>query len=191
MSPDEIRTLVARAQQGDESAIEVIYDTYIDALYRYIRYRVSTPADAEDLTSDLFLNMVKRLPNYRITEAPFEAWLYRIASALIADFYRRAGRRMQIELTERVSDDAPSPEEPLQRRQEVETLRPACLELSEEQQTILFLRFHERRSHKEVARIMGKSVNAVRNAQHRALSRLVALLGTEEKARHYLRGQDG
>jgi RNA polymerase sigma-70 factor (ECF subfamily) len=191
MSPDECQRIIARAQQGDENAVGVIYDTYLDALYRYIRYRVPTTADAEDLTSEVFLSMVKRLPNYRPTGAPFEAWLYRIASTLIADFYRRAGRRRQVELTERLSDGTPTPEEHAQAKQEIERLRRACQELSDEQQTILFLRFHERRSHEEVARILGKSVNAVRNAQHRALARLATLLGSAEKTRHYFRGQDG
>jgi RNA polymerase sigma-70 factor (ECF subfamily) len=191
ISHDEFQQIVARAQQGDENAVGVIYDTYIDALYRYIRYRTPTTADAEDLTTEVFLSMIQRLPTYRPTGAPFEAWLYRMAAALIADFYRRAGRRIHVELSENLSDGTPSPEEHMQAEQEIETLQQACQELNDEQQTILFLRFHERRSHEEVAHILGKSVDAVRNAQHRALSRLATLLGSEEKARHYLRGQDG
>lgn len=168
----------------------MLYDAHIDAIYRYVRFRIPTTADAEDLTAEVFFNMVKRLPDYRSTGAPFTAWLYRIAAALIADFYRRAERRPQTELSEMLFDSGPSPEEQVQQVQELEMLQQVWQELSEEHQTILFLRFRDRKSHEEVAAILGKSVDAVRNAQHRALSRLATLLGSKGKARHYLRGKD-
>lgn len=168
----------------------MLYDAHVDAIYRYVRFRVPTLADAEDLTAEVFLNMVKRLPTYRVTGAPFEAWLYRIAAALIADFYRQLKRRPQAELSEMLHDTKPSPEEQMQQAQDMAMLRQAWQELNTDQQTILFLRFRERKSHEEVAEITGKSVDAVRNAQHRALARLAARLGSEGKARHYLRGQD-
>jgi RNA polymerase sigma-70 factor (ECF subfamily) len=151
---------------------------------------VPRKADAEDLTAEVFLAMVQRLPDYRQTGAPFEAWLYRIASSQIADLYRKAGRRPETELTEWLSDRNPLPEEQVQRQQEIEAARAALQALSEEHQTIVFLRFRERKSHEEVAEILGKSVDAVRSAQYRALSRLADLLGSEGKARHYLRGTD-
>lgn len=190
MSSDEIRQLVTRAQQGDADALGMLYDIHVDAIYRYVRFRVPGVADAEDLAAEVFLNMVKRLPKYRQTGAPFEAWLYRIASTLVADFYRQMKRRPQAELSEMLSGDDPTPEDQVQQEQELSMLMDAWQALNTDQQTILFLRFRERKSHEEVAAITGKSVNAVRNAQHRALGQLAARLGSEGKARHYLRGQD-
>ncbi|HEX3051811.1 MAG TPA: sigma factor-like helix-turn-helix DNA-binding protein, partial [Aggregatilineaceae bacterium] len=61
--------------------------------------------------------------------------------------------------------------------------------LSEEQQTILLLRFVERKSHEEVAQILEKSVRAIATAQHRALKSLAEILGTAKVSRHYLRGK--
>ena len=189
-SDDKLRQLIERAQHGDEDAVATLYETYSEIIYRYVFYRVPTIADAEDLTAEVFLNMVKQLPRYRVTGVPFEAWLYRIAAARVADFYRHSRRRIQVELSETLGDSAPLPEEQLQRQQEIDLLRSALEELGEEHQTILFLRFRERKSHEEVARILGKTVDGVRSAQHRALSRLATLLGSEGKTRHYLRGQD-
>lgn len=188
MSVPHIHQIVNRAQQGDASAVAVLYETYVQAIYRYIAYRVATTADAEDLTAEVFLKMVEGLPRYRFTGAPFEAWLYRIAAARIVDFRRRAQRRPQVALSETMTDGVPLPEEQVQHNQEIETLRSALQQLSDEHQTILILRFIERRSHQEVADILGKSANAIKAAQHRALVQLVALLGSEEKVRHYLRG---
>jgi RNA polymerase sigma-70 factor (ECF subfamily) len=61
--------------------------------------------------------------------------------------------------------------------------------LTDEQQTILILRFVERKSHEEVADILGKSERAVATAQHRALKKLATLLGTSKTTRHYIRGK--
>lgn len=188
MSPAPIESVIQRAQAGDAEAVATLYQTYVQRIFCYILYRVSTTADAEDLTAEVFLKMVEGLPNYRITGAPFEACLYRIAAARIVDFRRRTKRRGQVELSKTLADGKPLPEEQLQRRQEVDTLRQALRQLSDDQQTILILRFIERKSHEQVAAILGRSVTAVRATQHRALVNLTALLGSEEKVRHYLRG---
>jgi RNA polymerase sigma-70 factor (ECF subfamily) len=190
MAPVKIEQVIRRAKKGDAQAITMLYQTYADAIYRYIYYRVPNDTDAEDLTAEVFLRMVEGLPGYQLTGAPFESWLYRIAAARIADFYRRAHRQPQGELSDNLSDHLPQPEEQLQERQEREHLRQVLRRFTTEEQTILLLRFVERKSHREVATIMGKTVSAVKSAQHRALVQLAALLGSEEKVRHYLRGDD-
>jgi RNA polymerase sigma-70 factor, ECF subfamily len=184
----DVPKLVERAQQGHSEAAGGLYQLFAQPIYRYIAYRVPTTADAEDLTTEVFIRMVEGLPNYRRTEVPFEAWLYRIASARVADFYRRTGRQRQTELSDVLADYAPLPEEQVQQEQMFETVREALQQLSPEHQTILIFRFVERKSHEEVAAILKKSVTAVKSAQHRALSQLAALLGSDQKIRHYLRG---
>ena len=47
--------VIERARSGDRSAFADLYDTHVDAVYRYILYRVREPSDAEDLTSDTIL----------------------------------------------------------------------------------------------------------------------------------------
>lgn len=184
---NDVEQLVLRAQNSDKEAISALYQMYAQVIYRYIFYRVPTMVDAEDLTAEVFLKMVEGLPDYRITGVPFEAWLYRIAAARITDFYRRTRRRPQSELTESVSDARPAPEELLQRSQEVDALREVLQQFDQDEQAILMLRFVERKSHKEVADILGKSVSAVKSTQHRVLVQLANLMGSG-KVRHYLRG---
>lgn len=183
-----IDQLVRRAQAGDSIAVATLYETFAQMIYRYIAYRVPTIHDAEDLTAEVFVKMVEGLPSYRVTGAPFEAWLYRIAAARIVDFRRQTSRRPQIELLESLTDQSPPLEERAQAQQELETLRAGFQYLNDEQQTVLILRFVERKSHEEVAAIISKSVTAVKSIQHRALLRLVSVFGSEEKVRHYLRG---
>jgi RNA polymerase sigma-70 factor (ECF subfamily) len=185
-----IEQIIKRARQGNEAAIATLYEMYVDSIYRYIVYRVPTNADAEDLTAEVFLKMVEGLANYEFRGVPFEAWLYRIAAARIADFFRQRNRQPESELSDMLKADEPLPEEHLLEAQEIEVLRGVLMNFTQEEQTILLLRFVERKSHKEVGRILGKSANAVKAAQHRALIQLAALLGHDDKARHYLRGDD-
>lgn len=187
----DVRQLVLRAQQGDAQAAGTLYTVFAPRVYRYVSYRTPTPTDAEDLTADVFIRMVRSLPTFQITEVPFEAWLYRIAAARVADFYRRAGRLPQIHLSEAMPSGDLIPEDEIQQRQLIDTVRQALLQLSDEHQTILILRFVERKSHEEVALILDKSMTAVKSAQHRALNHLAKLLGTDQKIRHYLRGEHG
>jgi len=179
-----------RARQGDAEAIAALYRMYAQAIYRYVAYRIGNEGDAEDLTAEVFLRMVEALPAYQPSGAPFEAWLYRIASARVVDYYRRHGRRPQVELTEHLPGTGPLPEERVHRDQEAAELRAALASLAPEHQKVLILRFVENRSHKEVAAVLGKSEAAVRMIQHRALTQLAEALGSDSKARHYLRGRD-
>jgi RNA polymerase sigma-70 factor (ECF subfamily) len=185
-----VQQLIQQAQQGDKAAVAQLYQMYAQQIFRYVAYRVPTQADAEDITGDVFIKMIEGLRTYRVTGAPFEAWLYRIAAARIADFHRRGRRRPQTELLETLSTSDPTPEEQIHEQQEVAYLRQAVSTLGSDQQSILVLRFIERKSHQEVAEILGKTVSAVKSIQHRALVQLAARLGTHSKVRHYLRGDD-
>ena len=193
MSDDKapIQELIQRAQGGDSEAIALIYQEYVDRIYRYCLYRVGLEADAEDLTAEVFVNMVEGLSRYKDTGAPFEAWLYRMASARVADFYQQRGRQPVEALPDDMAGSSPGPEEQMLIQQEIVELHAALSHLSEEEQEVLILRFVERRSHRAVAAILGKRVAAVKNIQYRALGRLAGLLGTEKQSRHYLRGENG
>lgn len=187
MTPEQTQ-LIERAKKGDSQAVSELYRAHAQAIYRYVAYRVPTTADAEDITSEVFMGMLEGLPNYEIMSVPFEAWLYRIATHRIADFFRKKSRKQDIELHDTLANDAPLPEETMLNQQEFKRLRSALAYLTQEQQDVLILRFIENKSHQDVAEILDKSPSAVRTIQHRALVRLSQLLGADEKAKHYHRG---
>jgi RNA polymerase sigma-70 factor, ECF subfamily len=186
----KIQKLILQAQRGDSDAVSTIYQTYIDRIYRYIVYRVGSESDAEDLTAEVFVNMVEGLSRYKDTGAPFESWLYRIASARVADFYRKREKQPLAELPENMVDSELLPEEQMLEQQEISELQKALGQLKEDEQQVLILRFVERKSHRVVAEILDKQVSAIKNIQYRALTKLSTLLGSEKKPRHYLRGDD-
>jgi RNA polymerase sigma-70 factor (ECF subfamily) len=167
--------LVALAQQGDRKAVSRLYQDYVQRIFRYILFRVPTYTEAEDLTAEVFVNMVKRLPDYQAICAPFEAWLYQIAAAQVSNYYRQISCRQQTEFSETIPDTIPSHEEGSLEKQMFSRLRNALEKLPEEYQTILILRFVERKSCEEVATLLGKTVSAVKNAQCHALTRLTEI----------------
>ncbi|MBK8027067.1 MAG: sigma-70 family RNA polymerase sigma factor [Chloroflexi bacterium] len=184
----DLEDYVRRAQKGDREAVAVLYQVYVHRIYRYISARVGDPHDVEDLTGQVFLNMVSGLRNSPPGGPPFTAWLYKIATARVADFYRSRSKYRTGPTEDHLVDPGMLPEEDIQQQQLVEELRKALNTLSEDQQLVLMLRFVERKSHSEVADMVGRSVPAVKSLQHRALVTLTELLGSREKVRHYLRG---
>lgn len=170
-SPANERELITRAQQQDRHAIGSLYEHYAQAIFHYISYRVETKTLAEDLTAEVFLRMIRRLPTYTYTGAPFGAWLYRIASNLIADHYR-SKKEVLAEIPEDYQSDAVDPFDELSMREDQLRLKQAILSLSEEYQNVIILRFIKELSHTEVADIMDRSEGAVRVLQHRAIKAL-------------------
>src|SRR5688572_7034755 len=164
-APDEdeidVARLVQQAQKGKREAVTALYRHFAPKMFRYLVRRLPTTQDAEDVMGELFVNMVEGLGTYKETGVPFEAWLYRIASHRTADFYRRTRNAQNEELSDMLTGHEDLPEEQLISKENVEAMRGAIQQLPEEHQTILILRFIERKTHEEVADLMGKSVSAV------------------------------
>src|SRR3989449_10639911 len=90
---EEDAALAIRASQGDPAAFGQLYDRHVEAVYRYVYYRVRNDAEAEDLTSDVFMRALRAISRYEPRQA-FLAWLYRIARNAVIDRSRRT--RIQI-----------------------------------------------------------------------------------------------
>lgn len=173
-SPDS--DLVRRAQRREVEAVAQLYRLHVGEIFRYCLFRVTDEAAAEDLTEEVFLNMVEALPGYVDRGIPFVAWLYRIARARVVDYHRRRARRQTDELATTVADPTPGPEDQATWRAEIHGLQQAMVQLSDDYHTVLQLRFMEGYGLEETARQMGKTIGATKVMQHRALRRLARLL---------------
>ena len=168
----EDKLLIRYAQAGDADAVAELYRRHSPAILRYVFFRMNDQTTAEDLTGDVFLEMVQALHRYTERGAPFTAWLFRIAHARVVDYHRRQARRPIETLSESLEDQAPDPETQAANRAETRNLLMAMNGLTDEQRTVLQLRFIEGFSVEATARIMRKSTGAIKALQHRALDRL-------------------
>src|SRR5918992_5854425 len=137
-----IRRLVERAQAGDRRALEELYLLHFDRIYSYLQMSVGNRHDAEDLTNQTFIKMLESIDRFVWRQAPFSAWLFRIAHNLAMDHFR-AGRRWQPE------EEPPEDADALELSAEDEALHTIGREsmlgmigsLSEDQQQVLTLKF--------------------------------------------------
>ncbi|HRF99078.1 MAG TPA: sigma factor, partial [Aggregatilineales bacterium] len=75
--------LIADAKAGNQDAISLLYEQYAPAIFQYVSYRVESLMIAEDITSEVFLRMVREVNHYEDRGLPFGAWLFRIAANLL------------------------------------------------------------------------------------------------------------
>ncbi|HEX2986753.1 MAG TPA: sigma-70 family RNA polymerase sigma factor [Chloroflexota bacterium] len=174
---EEVQELVRRACGGDAEAFGVLYDTYLDSVYRYVFYKVGDATLAEDLTAQLFMKAWEAMPRYQLREIPFSHWLMRLARNAVIDYYRTS--RVQGELDEGLVSREPDPLGEYLQGERVRGLQRALQRLPEEHRTVIVLRFIEEMDYAQVAEIVGKSQGALRVIQHRALQTLRRILQRE------------
>ena len=177
----EDAALAIRASRGDAGAFGLLYDKHVDAVYRYVYYRVRDDAEAEDLTSDVFMKALRAIPKYEPRQA-FLAWLYRIARNAVIDHVRRGGRQVAYEdaIAHPSVHEVIEPDTELLAMSDKATLREALAKLTPLQQEVIVLRFLEGLSTLEIAKLIGKREGTIRGIQFRAIGALRQLIPSRE-----------
>jgi RNA polymerase sigma factor (sigma-70 family) len=123
-SIDEQQLIEAAKHEPD--ALSVLYRQHYATIHRYVSRRVATSHDVHDIVSDVFLTMVRTLPRFRWTGAPFQTWLFRLATSQINRWVRkRKLMRFWAPFDDQVVVDSSDPME----SDDVQRLRKALLEL--------------------------------------------------------------
>jgi len=181
---EEDAALARRAGRGEAEAFGVLYDRYVDQVYRYTFYRVRNEAEAEDVTSEVFMRALRAIPKYEPRQA-FLAWLYRIARNAIIDRSRRQASRKQVSFEDALAhpnaDQVVNPDEGLLAGSDATAVRRAMQQLTPLQQEILVLRYVEGFDTKTISKLVGKRDGTVRGIEFRALNALRALIPSREQ----------
>ncbi len=164
-------------QQLDPQAISAVYDRYFPDVYRFVRYRLNDEHLAEDIASDAFVRLLEAVRSGRGPQTNIKAWLLATASHIVVDHQRKAYRRPENELPESAPDAAPGPVTQQEQRERERSLKKALAALTEEQQSVIAMRFNLGYSLEETAALLKKNVNSVKQLQFRALAALKRALG--------------
>jgi RNA polymerase sigma-70 factor (ECF subfamily) len=171
---------------------EQVYRDYAPRVYNVARRMVSNDFDAEDVTQDVLLQVVRKLPSFR-GEAAFPTWLHRVTINTVLSHRRRQAVRQQHGLSN--SLDAFGEDEPLSRptpgrirgpedqmlvRETRQLIERAIESLPPRYQTVFVLADVEGWSNAEVAAHLGLSLAAIKSRLHRA-----RLLLRDALARHF------
>jgi RNA polymerase sigma-70 factor (ECF subfamily) len=166
------QALLNALQDLDPQAITQIHDQYFPVVYRYARYRVADEEVAEDLASETFIRLLEAIHAGRGPKTSLRGWLMGTISNLVNDYYRKIYNRSVEPLHERLPSKSGDPVVQSERLQQVETLHGALAQLTPDQQHVLALRFGSACSLTETGKLMGRSPNAIKQLQFRALAAL-------------------
>lgn len=166
MGDDHLYTM--KCQAGETEAFGVLYDRYIERIYRFVFYKTFSKEIAEDITSDVFVKALEKIHSYSPERGTFSSWLYRVARNSVIDHYRT--RKTTLPFEEEF--DAPMndrTEEKLDASETLAQISKYLKTLTPRQQEIVTLRIWEERSYREIADIVGGTEDSVKMAFSRSI----------------------
>jgi RNA polymerase sigma-70 factor (ECF subfamily) len=172
---ERVSALVELAQRGDSEAFGMLYERYVDVVFRYVYVRVGGRQLAEDITSETFLRALRRMDSFSWQGRDIAAWFITIARNLITDNAKSARFRMEVSTADMLDADPrveAAPDSEVLDRLRNERLLDAVKGLKPEQAECVVLRFLQGLSLAETAKVLGKSEGAVKQLQLRAVRAL-------------------
>jgi len=168
--------LVERVAAGDRLAMEALYARHHLRIYRFVLRLVNDAPTAEDLTSEVFLDVWKQAGRFE-GRSQVSTWMLSIAryKAMSAQ-RRRANESLDDDSATKIPDSADTPEVILQKQNESAVLRQCLTQLSPAHREIIDLAYYHEKSIAEVAEIIGAPPNTVKTRMFHARKRVAALL---------------
>jgi len=166
--PGEQERFLVEAAKRDPARFTELYELNFERVYAFIVRRVGDRDIAEDLISDVFHKALANLPRFEWRGTPFAAWLCRIASNAIVDRAKRTSR----EVPQGEDPVDPGVEPDLEAVEHRAQLFRLVDRLPVDQRRVIFERFVEQKSIREIARQLGKTEGAIKQLQFRALGKL-------------------
>jgi len=175
--------LVERAKQ-DSTAFGDVYDLYYPKIFNYILRRVGDIEIAEDVTTEVFMKALGRIHTFTWRGVPFSAWLYRIASNEMANYFRDKHTR-NISLETMMEEQGFEPasdfdietayieaQEEIDRHQQFLRVQRVIMELPLKYQEALSLRYFEKKSIAEISHIMSKRPGTIKSILSRGAEKV-------------------
>ena len=157
------------------SLMEEIYAAYSGKVMGYIKARVQSQADAEDLCADVFEKVLRRLDQYDQGKAAIGTWIFTITRNTVIDFFRRT--KPKEELDENLSDDS-EVDESLLKKETLSELAAALKKMPQQLRDIIILRYYDGKTLTEIAGMMDLSYGAVKLRHQNALEMLRRAMGS-------------
>lgn len=159
--------LVARYAQGENEAFDILLDRHKERLYTYIYYNVRNTEQAEDIFQETFAKAIVTIQQGRYSESgKFLAWLTRIAHNLIIDYFRQEKQECLVSCDEEERNlqnslqfSEGTIESQIIGHQILSDVRRLVKFLPDDQREVVYMRYYQGLSFKEIADITGVSIN--------------------------------
>jgi len=171
---DEV--LIGRIAQGDRLAMQVLFARHHVRVYRFVLRLVGNPGVAEDLISEVFLDIWRQADRFEGRSA-VSTWMLAIARfKALSALRKRPDEELDDEAAEAIEDVSDNPEVALQKKDKSAVLRQCLEKLSPEHKEIIDLVYYHEKSVEEVAEIVGIPENTVKTRMFYARKKLSELL---------------
>jgi RNA polymerase sigma-70 factor (ECF subfamily) len=183
----ELEELVAPAAAGDRASVSRLLAMLQPMVVRYCRARIgrqeTAMGSADDVAQEVCLAVLSALPGYRAEGGSFRAFVYGIAAHKVSDAFRAASRNRSEPVAEvpDVAEVARTPEQQALMSEMSTQIAALLATLTIQQREVLVLRLAVGMSAEETAQSVSSSAGAVRVIQHRALTKLRAMLGDPQR----------
>ena len=154
--------------------VDDVFALLAPAVHGYLR--AAGADDSEDVLSEVFVRVARRLGRFQGDDHDLRRWVFTIAHNCLVDEHRRRSRHRVFLRTVTIPEPSPAPNEPFD-----PALHDALSQLTAEQREVVTLRFVADLAIDEVARITGRPIGAVKSLQHRALRALGSALVTDQE----------
>ncbi len=172
LSDDE---LLHRIGLDDEQAFRTLTERHIDRGYAVALRILRSPADAEDVVQDAFLQVWTKRGHWQPGRAQFSTWLYRVVTNRCIDMLRKP-RAETIEVLPEIEDGQSDQMQTLLRDEANDLLSAAIARLPDQQRIALIFSYIENMSNSEIATVMDTSVYAVESLLKRGRQKLRHIL---------------
>jgi len=175
--------LLRRASKGDEDAFVLLYRRHQGSLFRFALRMTGSRWGAEEIVQDVFMTLMREPKKYDASRGVLGAYLFGIARNRIMKHLERLPREVSLEEKNEdgtgpglVLQDAFTPAMWTERRERLERVRAAVLELPPEFREAVVLCELQEKSYEEAAQMMGCPIGTIRSRLHRGRALLLAKL---------------
>lgn len=152
---------------------DALYQEYRDKVLAYLKSRLESHEDANDLCHDVFLQVFRSLPRYDEAKASISTWIYQITRFTLIDYIRT--KHPVNTLTEDIPA-ADDPEEAFMQRETLQRLAAALAALEQDERDIIIMRYYNGYSLTDISGIIGISYGMVKVKHRKALKKISAKL---------------
>ena len=176
--------LILQYQNGDQKSLELLIRRYLKPIYNFVYRYTGNAQDAEDITQETFVKVWRNLKKFD-QQKSFKTWIFSIAKNSCIDFLKKKraipfsefeNKEGENTLTETLADPSPLPNELLEKAGMAQILSLAMEKLSPKYRMVLFLRYNDHFTFREIAESLDEPLNTVKSKHRRALIMLKEIL---------------
>lgn len=167
--------LLKEYQKGDRKAFEFLVKSYLQPIYNFVCRFVGGAHNAEDITQEVFVKVWKNAKRFDPSKS-FKTWIFHIAKNASLDFLKKKKEIMFSEFEDTIADQSPLPQELATKVDASLNFNSMLGQLAPKHRMVLFLRYNDHFTFREIAESLGKPLHTVKSQHHRAIGMLKNLL---------------